>query len=166
MGSLIAGTRGGSVGLGRIGRAVSAAFTALGAQTAYSDPFVADAGRRMELDELLGWADIVTLHLPGGKGRPLLDAATLTLMKKGAFLINCARGGLVDEEALRALLENGHLAGAALDVFGREPYAGPLAELDTVIVTPHIGSYAKEARIKMETDAVRNILDALKRGDA
>lgn len=162
MGSLIAGKRVGIVGMGRIGRAVSSAFTALGAEIAYSDPFVADAGLRMELDELLGWADIVTLHLPGSKGKPLLDASRLSLMKNGAFLINCARGGLVDEDALYVLLESGRLAGAAIDVFGKEPYTGPLAKLDTVVLTPHVGSYAKEARIKMETDTIQNIIDVLK----
>lgn len=164
MGLLIAGKRVGLVGMGRIGRAAAAAFAALGAEIAYSDPFVTDAGTRMELDELLGWADIVSLHLPKTGDRPLLDAARLSLMKKGAFLINCARGGLVDEDALYPLLADGSIAGAALDVFGKEPYTGPLAKLDTVILTPHVGSYAKEARIKMETDTIRNIIDALERG--
>ena len=162
MGSLIAGKRVGIVGMGRIGRAVSSAFAALGAETAYSDPFVTDAGRQMDLEALLGWADLVTLHIPGGKGEPLLNAARLSHMKKGAFLINCARGGVVDEDALYELLDNGYLAGAAIDVFGKEPYTGPLAKLDTVILTPHIGSYAREARVKMETDTIRNILDVLK----
>ena len=70
----------------------------------------------------------------------------------------------MDEDALYPLLADGSIAGAALDVFGKEPYTGPLAKLDTVILTPHVGSYAKEARIKMETDTIRNIIDALERG--
>lgn len=163
MGSLLGGKNVGIVGLGRIGRAVRGRFEALGAHTAYTDPFVTDAPGRMELEDILGWADIVTLHLPGVPGRMLLDAERLGLMREGAYLINCARGGLVDEDALAAALASGRLAGAAVDVFAREPYTGPLAALDNVILTPHVGSYAREARVKMELDAARNLLDLLKR---
>ena len=84
-------------------------------------------------------------------------------MKQGAFLINCSRGGIVDESALYLGLKEGKLAGAALDVFEQEPYNGPLKELDNVVLTPHIGSYAKETRIEMEMQAVRNLLDGLDR---
>lgn len=79
-------------------------------------------------------------------------------MKKGAWLINTARGGIVDETVLYAYLKKGYLSGAALDVFEEEPYAGPLKELDNVILTSHVGSYAKEARIEMEIKSVRNLL--------
>ena len=79
-------------------------------------------------------------------------------MKRGAFLINTARGGIVVEEALRESLECGHLAGAALDVFEDEPYQGPLAGLPNVILTPHMGSYAAESRMAMEIEAVRNLI--------
>ena len=82
-------------------------------------------------------------------------------MPQGAWLINAARGGIVDEAALAELLSQKKLAGAALDVFGQEPYAGPLTRFDNVILTPHIGSYAKEARIRMEIDAIANLLDGL-----
>jgi len=83
-------------------------------------------------------------------------------MKRGSWLVNCARGGVVDEEALYQALQEGHLAGAALDVFAEEPYNGPLAGLDNVILTPHIGSYAVEARVDMETQAARNLIEGLK----
>ena len=82
-------------------------------------------------------------------------------MKPGAWLINAARGGIVDETALHTALKQEALAGAALDVFEKEPYQGPLAELPNVLLTPHIGSYAKEARINMEVDTVKNLLEAL-----
>lgn len=82
-------------------------------------------------------------------------------MPAGSWLINCSRGGLVDEEALYDLLVSGHLAGAGLDVFDREPYQGPLLTLENVVLTPHIGSYAREGRIQMEIAAVQNILDVL-----
>jgi len=83
-------------------------------------------------------------------------------MPPGSWLINAARGGLVDEEALFRLLQSGRLAGAALDVFAREPYAGPLAGLDNVILTPHIGSYAQESRIRQEVETVKNLLEELR----
>lgn len=165
MGHLLNGKRVGVVGFGRIGRAAARLFQAFGCETAFADPFADDAAaRKMELNVLLAWADVVTLHCPmPGDGSPLLDAERLQSMRKGAWLINAARGGLVDESALHALLVSGHLAGAALDVFAREPYDGPLAELDNVVLTPHIGSYAVEARIRMEVDAVKNLLEALGR---
>lgn len=166
MGTLLCGKKTGIVGLGRIGRAVRERFDALGAQTAYADPFVSDAPGRMELEALLGWADIVTLHLPKTREGVLLDARRLGLLRPDAYLINCARGGLVDEQALAAALEAGRLAGAAVDVFAREPYEGPLAALANVILTPHVGSYAREARVRMETDAARNLVALLEKQGA
>ena len=84
-------------------------------------------------------------------------------MKHGSFLINTARGGIVVEEALFESLESGHLAGAALDVFEQEPYEGPLRELPNVLMTAHMGSYAAEARIAMETQAASNLINTCKR---
>ena len=165
MGNLIFGRTVGIVGFGRIGRAVGKAFADLGCPVVFYDPFTTEtpAGtERLELNTLLERADIVTLHCAKPKdGAAVLSAAALTRMKPGAFVINAARGGLIDEEALCAALQSGVLAGAALDVFGREPYDGPLKELDNVILTPHIGSYALESRVNMEVEAMRNLLDAL-----
>ena len=151
------------MGYGRIGRAVGRLFAAFGADVAFADPMADDAHTpRMELKELLAWADIITLHCPKTPdGKPLLDAAHLGCMREGTWLINAARGGLVDEDALLPLLQSRHIAGAALDVYAKEPYKGPLTQVDTVILTPHIGSYAKEARIQMEVDTIKNLLDAL-----
>jgi D-3-phosphoglycerate dehydrogenase len=116
----------------------------------------------MELRELLTWADLVCLHAATTKGSaPLLDAEAISCMKPGSRLINAARGNLVDENALAEALHSGHLSGAALDVFSREPYQGPLTQIPGVILTPHIGSYAQEARVRMELDTIRNLLDAL-----
>jgi D-3-phosphoglycerate dehydrogenase len=115
----------------------------------------------MEQDALTAWADIVTLHCARPKdGKALLDKARIAAMKPGAVILNAARGGLVDEAALQEALESGHLGGAALDVFGKEPYDGPLKALPTVLLTPHVGSYAKEARIGMEVDTVKNLLES------
>ena len=82
-------------------------------------------------------------------------------MKKDSLLINISRGGVVDETALYEVLKNNKIAGAAIDVFSNEPYNGKLIELDNVILTPHIGSYAKEGKLKMEIDAVKNIIKYL-----
>jgi D-3-phosphoglycerate dehydrogenase len=92
----------------------------------------------------------------------LFTAEHLRRMKRGSWVINVARGGLIDEQALYEALADGHLAGAAVDVFGNEPYTGLLSSLDNVILTLHIGSYAKEARIRMETDTIANLIDALR----
>ncbi len=86
-------------------------------------------------------------------------------MKKDAFLLNLARGEAVDEGALYSALAEGRLGGAALDVFVDEPYGGPLCSLDRVVLTPHLGSYAREARLQMEIQAVENLLEVLLKGD-
>ena len=84
-------------------------------------------------------------------------------MKKGAYLLNLSRGTAVNEAALYEYLTNGHLSGAAIDVFKQEPYSGPLKDLENVILTPHIGSYAVEERINMEAETVNNLLKGLSR---
>ena len=116
--------------------------------------------RFLPLDELLAAAEVVTLHLPHRPGEaPLLDAGRLDRMKPGAILINTSRGALVDEQALYRVLSDGMLGGAYLDVFAGEPYEGPLTELPNVLLTPHIGSYAAECRLRMETEAVEQVLE-------
>lgn len=162
MGNLLQGKSVGIIGLGKIGQRVAELLTALGAQTAYYDPAIDETKPdcpRMTLDEILAWSDIVTVHASGKE--TLLGNKELRKMRKGSWLVNCARGGIVDEAALCQLLKEGWLSGAALDVFEREPYEGPLSELDNVILTPHIGSYAQEARVEMEVQAVRNLLQGL-----
>jgi len=115
------------------------------------------------LDELLTKADIVTIHLSyASELKGIIGGRELKLMKRDAFLLNTARGGLVDEGALSNALKERRIAGAALDVFEQEPYTGPLAKLDNVILTPHIGSYAVESRVDMEVQAVKNLIKGLK----
>ncbi|MDK2954771.1 MAG: D-3-phosphoglycerate dehydrogenase / 2-oxoglutarate reductase [Desulfovibrionales bacterium] len=164
MGSTLQGKKLGVIGFGRIGRATARTFAPHGVEIGFYDPFVdrAEEGERMELDVLLAWADIVTLHCSKPEGvAHLLGERELALMREGAWLINAGRGGLVDESALFEALKSGRLAGAAVDVFEKEPYHGPLCELDNALLTPHIGSYARESRIQMELDAVENLLEAL-----
>ncbi|MCL1985679.1 MAG: phosphoglycerate dehydrogenase [Betaproteobacteria bacterium] len=163
MGFLLEGKKIGIVGFGHIGRATAKLFTAFGAQVAFADPCVCDSGyQKMELDALCAWAQLISLHCSAPQDAlPVMSAARLERMQPGSWLINAARGGLVDEEALFRLLQAGHLAGAAIDTFTREPYAGPFVGLDNVILTPHIGSYAQEARIRQEVDTIKNLLEEL-----
>ncbi|HEX6144733.1 MAG TPA: 2-hydroxyacid dehydrogenase [Geminicoccaceae bacterium] len=136
----------GLVGFGAIGRAVATLLQGFGVEILYYDPARAPAEveaelgvRHADLDELIRAADVLSLHLPlMPETRGLIDARRIAAMKQGAILVNCARGGLVDEAALAAALERGHLFGAALDAFSSEPPAGnPLLALEQTIVTPH-----------------------------
>ena len=113
----------------------------------------------MPLDRLLAEAEIVTLHVPlDASTRGMIGAAELARMRKGAFLINAARGGLVDEAALEAALTSGHLAGAAFDVFQMEPDANPgLLALPTFLGTPHIGGSTEEAQLAMGRAAIEGL---------
>jgi phosphoglycerate dehydrogenase-like enzyme len=141
------GKRIGLVGFGAIGRELAGILAGFQAELVYYDPVPASREieacfniRALGLDELLSTSDIVSLHLPLMPGTAgLIDAARIRRMKKGAVLINAARGGLVDETALAAALKEGHLAAAGLDAFAKEPPLGsPLLELDQTVVTPHL----------------------------
>jgi len=168
-GSLLSGKTLGILGLGRIGRRVveltqpfNMKYIAWDSSpdrhfaNKYSIDFI-------RLDELLAKADIVTIHLPySPELKGIIGERELSLMKRDAFLLNTARGELVDEVALYKALKEKRIARAALDVFEQEPYAGPLTKLDNIILTPHIGSYAIEARVEMETQAARNLIEGLK----
>lgn len=145
----------GVVGLGRIGRAVSARARAFGLKVVSFDPFIApEQARDLEieiapLDEVFARADFLTVHTPlTAETRGIIGRAAFARMKRGVRIINCARGGLVDENALYEAIKSGIVAGAALDVFETEPPAGdnPLLGLDEVIVTPHLGASTTEAQ--------------------
>lgn len=165
MGHLLRGKTVGLVGLGRVGRRLVELLAPFHGTVLASDPhedreFTTASGvEYVSLDELLERSDIVSLHLPySAQNHHLLDADRLGRMKPGALLINCARGGLVDEAALCSVLQNGRLGGAHLDTFEREPYDGPLTGIHGVALSSHIGSYAVEGRVQMEREAVQNLL--------
>ena len=165
MGNLLLGKTVGLIGYGRIGQATGKLFQAFGCQLIVSDPVFqgTEEVTSVSLDDLLSSADIVSLHMPYSPGaHHLIDTAKLGKMKNGSFLINTARGGLVDEKALEAALLSGHLAGAAVDAFENEPYSGPLAALPQVVLTAHMGSYAQESRARMELEAAENLLAGLR----
>ncbi|GHU63259.1 2-hydroxyacid dehydrogenase [Bacteroidia bacterium] len=168
-GNLILDKTIGVVGLGRIGRLVSELFRGIGNPVVGFDPY-ADSEWAKEkgvelktFEEVISQADILTLHVPGNKDKtPVIGEKEIVQMKNEAFLINISRGGVVDEAALYQALKTGRLSGAAVDVFTQEPYDGPLCELDNIILTPHLGSYAKEGKLQMEIDAVNNLINVLK----
>ena len=163
----------GVIGLGRIGATVARKAQGIGMDVAAYDPFLpaGAAGRSSvpmkSLEELLAKADIITLHIPRTKETTnLLNEARLRSMKKGAYLINAARGGLVDEDALLKLLDEGHLAGAALDTFVTEPLPADskLRANPKLILTPHLGASTSEAQQAVSTILARQIIDFIKTG--
>lgn len=166
MGNLLYGKIVGIIGCGRIGYYLAGLLSSFGCIILCYDPFVKrnDNFSLVDLEKILSDAHIISLHIPYNKeNHHFIDAKIIQKIKKGALLINVARGGLVDEDALYKALTSGHLGGAALDCFEQEPYTGKLKELDNVLLTAHIGSYAQEGRIMMEKQAVENLFQELKK---
>jgi glyoxylate reductase len=165
----LAGKTLGIVGLGQIGHAVARRAVGFGLEVLYVDPDREEPAfrRAASLEALLARADIVTLHTPLLPGtRHLIDARRLALLKATAYLVNTSRGPIVDERALVDALRAGRLAGAALDVYEREPeLAAGLAELENVLLLPHLGSATVETRRRMAELAAAN-LDAVLSGSA
>ena len=165
-GRLLAAQTVGIVGLGHIGRRVARLCQAFEATVIAHDPFasqVPDGVTLVPLQQLLSQADIVTLHLPySSAAHHMLDAQAFAAMKSEAIVINAARGGLVDEEALAQAVKSGKISAAALDVFEQEPYTkGPLLEFNNLTLTSHVGSLARESRQRMEIEAAENLLQGL-----
>src|SRR5579884_445561 len=166
-GMQLAGKRLGIIGAGKIGRATAAMAVAIGMDIVAYDPYVPDTLwpdlglQAFGLRELLASSDVVTLHVPlSSETRGLLGAGELRSMKTGAILVNCARGGLVDEAALGDVLREGRLGGAALDVFEEEPVApgSPLLAAPNLILTPHVAASTPEAQAQIATDLAGDIL--------
>lgn len=164
-GSELAGKTLGVIGYGRIGRMLGEKARALGMTVVAYDPYIQSADL-VSLDELLAVADYVSLHIPHTpETHNLLGAAQFATMKKGACIVNAARGGTVDEDALYAALVSGHLAGAALDVFTEEPPQSEalhkLIALPQVIATPHIGAATVEAQERIGGEIVKLVQEYL-----
>ncbi|MFP5396030.1 MAG: 2-hydroxyacid dehydrogenase [Alphaproteobacteria bacterium] len=167
LGRCIGGKRLGIVGMGRIGQAVAHRARAFGLEIIYHNrnrlpPAIENMfGARYEpdLDRLFAEADIISLHAPAGSGtHHLVNSARLSVMKPEAYLINTARGDLIDEEALIAALKSGQIAGAGLDVFANEPKVDPrLIALPNVITLPHLGSATIEGRAHAGEKVIANI---------
>ena len=161
----------GVVGMGAIGQSLARRAKAFGMDIIYSDARQAPAeveqelgARRVELDELLRTADVVSIHAPlMDETRHLINADTLGLMKESAYLVNSARGPIIDEAALVDALKAGKIAGAGLDVYENEPETHPgLVDLDNVVLLPHLGSATIETRTAMGVLAAENAVLALR----
>jgi len=169
-GSLVRGKKVGIIGLGRIGKRVAEMLLALGTKVAGTDIqpdyewLQKNQVPLVSLEELLKQSEILCLHVSYTvSNEQLIGKKEIEAMPKGAYLINTSRGEIIDHDALYFMLTDGHLAGAALDVFDHEPYTGPLTNLDNVVLTPHIGSYAREARVEMEIQAAENLIEGLRK---
>ena len=172
MGRQLQGRTLGLVGFGRIGREVAVRARAFGMEVMVADPFVTESlvreweARLVDFETLLAEADVVSLHVPlTEETRNLMNARTLGAMKHGAVLINCARGGLVDESALVETLDNGRLSGAAMDVYSKEPPEGPLVRHPKVVCTPHLGASTEEAQQNVAQEIARQVEDYLLTGE-
>jgi glyoxylate reductase len=171
LGSGLQGKTLGIVGLGAIGQATARRARSFGMEIAYSQRTRAAAeleaelggARHLTLDELLATADIISLHTPlTDDTHHLINAARLRVMKRSAYLVNTSRGPVIDEAALAQALRDGVIAGAALDVFEREPEVdAALLPLDNVVLVPHLGSATLETRTAMAVLAARNVVAVL-----
>lgn len=174
MGTEVAGKTVAVIGFGNIGRLVAARCLGLKMRVVAYDPFVTDEVMerlgvlRQELEPALHAADYVTLHCPlSDKTRHLINAERLASMKRGARLINCARGELIDSGALAAALTSGQLAGAALDVYEQEPPRGsPLIDHPNVVLTPHLGASTEEAQAAAGLAIAQQVAQFLETGEA
>jgi len=174
LGREAAGRTMGIVGFGAIGRKVGAAAAALGMRVIACDPYMPEADRiwdtePVELDTLLRGSDVVSLHVPlTADTKNLLDRAAVARMKRGAILINAARGGVLDEAAVAEALRAGALGGAALDVFEQEPLSKERAQVfagcPNLILTPHIGGLTHESNVRVSTMVAEKIRDHLAGG--
>ncbi|WP_375482919.1 phosphoglycerate dehydrogenase [uncultured Mycobacterium sp.] len=168
-GTEIFGKTVGIVGLGRIGQLVAQRLAAFGAQLLAYDPYVSPARAAqlgielLSLDELLARSDFISVHLPKTpETAGLIDKEALAKTKPGVIIVNAARGGLVDEEALADAVSSGHVRAAGIDVFAKEPCTdSPLFELAQVVVTPHLGASTAEAQDRAGTDVAESVKLAL-----
>lgn len=151
------------IGLGRIGRRVAKILSSFDAKILAVDPLLSGKAGDIpivSLEEGLTRADIIIIHCSGDDC--VLGSDEFKLMKKGIFLLNAARGNVIDEGALIKALKEQKIRGAWIDTFRQEPYDGSLKDYPQVILTPHVGSYTKECRREMEMEAVENLINAFK----
>ena len=152
------------IGYGRIGKTVARILDAIGAKILVFDPFVSGKNipenfTKVDLDGGIKIADVITLHSSGKD--LIIGQKEFNLMKRGVYILNVARGGLIDEDSLEKGIISGKISGAWLDTFEREPYKGPLSKYEQVILTPHIGSYTIQGRKTMEMDSVKNLINGI-----
>ncbi len=162
----------GIVGLGRIGGEVAKRAQSFGMEIIAYDPYISKAHVReigvklVSFPELIKQADYITVHIPSTpETKHIINKEAISQMKKGVRIINCARGGIIDEAALAEAVKSGKVGGAALDVFEKEPpFDSPVLGLENIIVTPHLGASTEEAQINVARDIAQQVLDFLKKG--
>lgn len=173
MGTEVWGKTLGLVGLGRIGKGVAQRATGFRMRILYHDLFKDEKfmqethAEYAQLEDLVAQSDFISLHIPlTNETHHLFDRSMMSRMKPGAILINAARGGIVDEDALYDLLKEGHLGAAALDAAVQDPpFDSPLRSLPNCILTPHAGAATKESSIRMSRMAAQNVVDILSGAD-
>ena len=159
----------GLVGFGKIGRAVEKYLRPFGPKILVADPCLSNEnlGEGVEvcsLQDLLTRSDLVSLHAASKPGDgPILGKSEFSKMKRGSFLVNTARGYMVDEKAMEEAIQSEILAGVALDVFEEEPYTGSLGKYHNVVVTPHVATLTKASRVAMELRCAKNVVDFFER---
>lgn len=146
------------VGMGRIGTKTTEVLSSLGCECKGYDPAI-ESRDFQNLEEGLKWAEVITLHAAGNE--EIIGFKEITAMKNGVIILNSARGGLINEEALFKGLKSGKIRATWMDVFPYEPYDGKLTELSNCIMTPHTSTYTRQCRLSMETEAVKNLLKDL-----
>lgn len=159
----------GVIGLGRVGREVARRLIAFSMRVIASDPYVTPKDAKAlgvelcDLDALLTQSDFITIHVPlGTETRRIISRREIERMRDGVFLVNCARGGIIDEEAVKEALDTGKVAGIAFDVYEKEPPgAHPLFQHERSVFTPHLGAATKDAQVRVAVEAARNVADAL-----
>jgi len=155
----------GIVGLGRIGTMLAMKARGLGMNVIYYDIGANSTAmeRKVNLEELMSSADFISLHVPLlPTTARMINAEAIGRMKKNAVIVNTARGGLIDEDALYSALKEGRIAGACLDVYPAEPYSGKLCELDNVVLTPHIAGSTAESQMRIGLELVEKLREELK----
>ena len=163
----------GVIGIGRVGAEVARRMLAFGMNVIAADPYVSEEAakalgvRLVSLDTLLADSDFITIHVPlGADTKAMIGASEIGRMRDGVFVINCARGGVIDEKALEAALDSGKIAGVALDVFETEPPGqSPLLRHRRSVFTPHLGAATKEAQLRVAVEVARAVADALATGE-
>jgi D-3-phosphoglycerate dehydrogenase len=163
----------GLIGLGRVGREVAKRMLAFSMRVIATDPYIGkDVADKIgvelvAMDAVLEESDFITIHVPlGSETRSIIAKPQIDRMRDGVFLVNCARGGVIDEGAVKTALDSGKVAGIAFDVFESEPPgANPLFAHERSVFTPHLGAATKDAQIRVAVDAARNVADALSGGE-
>lgn len=166
MGSLLYEKTVGVIGYGRIGKLVSKLLLAFGAKVLVYDLFENENIGEVKFvnkEQILKESDIITLHIPySPENHHFIDNYAFSIIKSGSIIVNVSRGGLIDDVELYEAIKGKKIAGAALDCFENEPYNGPLINCDNVLLTAHMGSYAKESRIQQEVDSCNALVMGLK----